>query len=103
MASVVIHQPRVAWDVAQTVVFAAAAGEEFYGWFGARLGELLGDVFRQNLRDTRVRLARSAYADVRQVELGVWRVRLEDVLRTRPHLADDLIALRVVATSGRRG
>jgi hypothetical protein len=33
------------------------------------------------------------------VETGVWRVRLEDFLRTRPELTEDLQVLTVNATT----
>jgi hypothetical protein len=97
MAPKIIHQPRVAWELARVAVDAAAAGDDQYVWFATRVADLLGAAYRRELFDTRTRLAQRPGADPRQVETGVWRVRLEDVLRSRPELAEDLQILALDA------
>lgn len=74
MPSGVIHQPRVAWDAA-----------------------LLGPEFAAELNLTRVRLGEDPFTA--NVEAGKWRVRLEDVLRARPDLAEPLHRLAAEARS----
>ena len=97
LAEQVLHQPRVAWDLARTVVSSAEADDRLYGWFARRLDELLGADYRQQLVETRQRLRQAFRVDAHQVQVGVWRVRLEDLLRRQPELAEDLHALRRIA------
>jgi hypothetical protein len=86
----IIHQPRVAWDGARAFVHAAGSAEydAFAGTVASRLGaELYGE-----LAETRRRIL-TAWAEtggdrhVVDVELGRWRVRLDDLLRRNPELA----------------
>jgi hypothetical protein len=100
MTHQVLHQPRVAWDLARTVVAAAESTEETYVVFRDHLVRRLGAVVGQELVDTRKRLARSDRDDARFVEIGRWRFRLEDLLRDRPDLAEDLQTLRKDAARG---
>lgn len=94
MTQQVMHQPRVAWDFARTLVSAAEADEVVYAPFSVRVGELLGSQWRQELSDTRTRLERAARVDTHQVEVGLWRVRMEDLLRAKSALAGELQRLR---------
>jgi hypothetical protein len=88
MTSGVIHQPRVAWDAARALVEAAQAGSTMYFWYHHEVQELLGPEYAGEFAVTRIRLGEEP--DHSHVEAGKWRVRLEDVLRTQPHLAEDL-------------
>jgi hypothetical protein len=89
MAETVIHQPRIAWDGARA--FVRAAGSPHSEQFAARVLSLLGSEMYGQFADTRQRLLTALvetggdrYAG--DVEAGKWRVRLEDLLRTRPEL-----------------
>jgi hypothetical protein len=98
MTQSVIHQPRVAWDGARAIV--RAAGGPDYDTFAGQVLSRLGIEFSMELANTRRRLL-TAWAEtlgdrhVADIELGRWRVRLEDLLRNRPDLVGavlDLIA-----------
>jgi hypothetical protein len=89
----IYHQPRVAWDFAQTVVAVTVADDDTYDWFSSRVGDLMGASYAGLLLETRTRLAQPGRDDARQVEAGLWRVRLEDLLRTRNELTEDLYIL----------
>ncbi|BCJ75669.1 hypothetical protein CS0771_52130 [Catellatospora sp. IY07-71] len=93
----VLHQPRIAWDAATMLVTAANADAELFGWFEAALAAVLGPSGRAQLAVTRDRLLRAERADVRSVEAGMWRVRLEEALRTRPDTAEALRELTLAA------
>lgn len=93
MGTRIYHHPRVAWDFARTVVDMAAAGDELYAWFGTRVAEVMGPRYRQDLDETRTRLARPTRDDARHVEAGLWRARIDDVLRYQNDLAEDLYIL----------
>lgn len=99
----VIHQPRVAWDLARALVTVAGADEGRYQWFAARIQTLLGPAYRGQLVGTRANLAAAVRDDVRQIEIGQWRTRLEDLLRTRPELTTDLSALGRDTVAALRG
>jgi hypothetical protein len=89
-----IHQPRVAWDVAQLIADMSTAPDEQVTWFAGQLAERLGMAARQEFRQTRIRMEHDERPDIRPIEIGRWRARLEDELRTTPGLAEDLIVLR---------
>jgi hypothetical protein len=96
MAQSIIHQPRVAWDGARA--FVRAAGAPDYDVFAGEVRSRLGIEFADELDNTRWRLL-TAWAEtlgdrhVADIELGRWRVRLEDLLRTRPDLIDAVLEL----------
>ena len=91
MTATVIHQPRVAWDGACAFVRVAATpaypvfADYVLGWLGAEV--------HADLEDTRERVFHNLVWNdgdryVTDVEAGKWRVRLEDLLRTRPDLLE---------------
>jgi hypothetical protein len=88
----IIHQPRVAWDAARTFV-AISESEAGFAWLSGEVRDLLGPAYQEALAGTRRNLLRPVRADAREVEAGTWRVRLEDVLRNRPSLAEPLLTL----------
>jgi hypothetical protein len=86
----VIHQPRVAWDGARA--FVRVAGTPAYPVFADYVRSWLGPELHASLEDTRERVfANLVWNDgdrnVTDVEAGKWRVRLEDLLHSRPELA----------------
>lgn len=89
MAQSVIHQPRVAWDGARA--FVQAAGGTDYDAFAGRVFNELGTELYGELSESRERMM-TALAETggdrraSDIELGRWRVRLDDLLRTRPEL-----------------
>jgi hypothetical protein len=92
----VIHQPRVAWDGARAIVRAAAGprSEDFAAHLLARLGTEEYGAFadtRHRLLTALVQTGGDRHAG--DVEAGKWRVRLEELLRTRPELTGAVQAL----------
>jgi hypothetical protein len=96
MTQSIIHQPRVAWDGARA--FVRAAGAPDYALFDRKVRSRLGVEFADELGDTRWRLLTAGAETlgdrrVTDIELGRWRVRLEDLLHTRPDLIDAVLEL----------
>lgn len=92
MTQSVIHHPRVAWDGARTFVWAAGT-TDYYEAFAGQVASYLGAECATALAATRERIltgwpASGSDRHVIDVELGLWRVRLEDLLRTRPDLIE---------------
>jgi hypothetical protein len=98
MTPSVIHQPRVAWDGARA--FVAAAGSEGFGPFADLVGKRLDITLYGELAATRERLLTAQIDGITDehaahAEVGVWRARLDDLLRRRPellHTVRDLIS-----------
>jgi hypothetical protein len=92
----VIHQPRVAWDGARA--FVQAAGSPQSEAFAARVLSRLGSEMYGHFADTRQRLLVALVETggdrfAADLEAGKWRVRLEDLIRTRPELTDSVMEL----------
>ncbi|MGC4892046.1 hypothetical protein [Micromonospora sp. DT227] len=95
----VIHQPRVAWDTAR-VIGDALRDDALFGWLHHELGDLFGPAAGDALVESRNRVRWAGDARL-PVETGLWRVRLEDALRQRPELTDELAGLASVARAHR--
>lgn len=96
MTPSVIHQPRVAWDGARA--FMRAARDPGYESFAHLIHGWLGPEARAAFLESHDRIEeaeRRLPGDQRatDVEAGRWRVRLEDMLRERPNLIDDVLEL----------
>jgi hypothetical protein len=96
MTPTVIHQPRVAWDGA--CAFVRVAQTPHYEAFADQVHHRLGPGTFAQLEDTRERLLDGINRSggdryVTDVEAGKWRVRLEELLRTRPDLAGAVLDL----------
>jgi hypothetical protein len=94
--STVVHQPRVTWEGARAFVRAAGSpqSERFAAHVLSRLGsEVYGQFVdtRQRLLTALVETGGDRYAS--DVEAGKWRVRLDDLLRTRPDLTAAVVDL----------
>jgi hypothetical protein len=61
--------------------------DHLYGWLNEQFGPLVGPTGQQALLDSWNRLWYADRPDAPQAETGLWRVRLEDLLRARPELA----------------
>jgi len=100
MQANVLHQPRVAFDAARILVnVSGARDDDLYAWYGDQLAAVLGPSYLHELRATRKELRSSTRANTRNAEMGKWRVRLEDVLRTRAGVAESLQHLTLSATT----
>jgi hypothetical protein len=93
MTQAVIHQPRVAWDGARAFVRAAgsADAERFALLVLDRLGEESHAQFLDTAQKLRAWTSGDRYAT--DVESGKWRVRLDDLLQTRPDLIPVILDL----------
>jgi hypothetical protein len=91
MNKTIVHQPRVAWDGARVFVSAAPLG--LYTWLSDQVGRQLGVTCQRQLAATRALLLSDVRPGAEHVEAGVWRVRLEDLMRRRPELTEPLAAL----------
>ncbi|MBO2454777.1 hypothetical protein J4573_47350 [Actinomadura barringtoniae] len=80
-----VSPQRVAFDAARVLV--AAAGSDLCWWVSGEVGRCLGPDFETRLLETRLRLQDE---DAYFKEAGYWRAVLENVLRDRPELADEL-------------
>jgi hypothetical protein len=94
--STVVHQPRVAWDGARA--FVRAAGSQQSEAFAARVLSRLGGEMYGQFADTRQRLLTALVETggdrlASDVEAGKWRVRLQDLLQTRPDLTPAVVGL----------
>jgi hypothetical protein len=97
MTTTVLHQPRVAWDGARAFVRAAMSPAHFDA-FARQVRDDLGPDLLDALEDTYARVAENLERTggdryVLDVEAGKWRIRLEELLRTRPDLAGRVVAL----------
>ncbi|GAB3072848.1 hypothetical protein [Micromonospora schwarzwaldensis] len=95
----VLHQPRVAWDAAR-VIGDALRDDTLFDWLRQEFGSLFGPAAGDALAESRDRVRWAGDARL-PVETGLWRVRLEDALRQRPELADELAGLASVARAHR--
>jgi hypothetical protein len=96
----IVHQPRVAWDGARA--FVAAAGSAHSDDFAAKVLSRLGSAAYGDFADTRHRLLTALVQTggdrhASDIETGKWRVRLEDLLRSRPELTETVQELTTVA------
>ena len=100
MAEGIVHQPRVAWEGARA--FVRAAYSPSFGDLAALVLDRLGPEVYGDLADSRERLLTAhlqSGGDRRQadIEAGRWRVRLEELLRTRPELTTAVRDLTSIA------
>jgi hypothetical protein len=92
MTGQVVHHPRLAWDAASVFV-RALRSDQVCRWLGGQLGRKLGPAYQRALSESRDRLWSSDRPDAPQVESGLWRARLEDLLRAGPEMAGPLQTL----------
>jgi hypothetical protein len=92
MSMGIVHHQRLAWDCARAFI-AVTDSDRDYLWLSNELRRLLGPGYELALSDARTRLMFAARPDTPQIEAGLWRARMEDVLRQRPELALALAAL----------
>jgi hypothetical protein len=80
-----LHQPRIAWDAALALIGAARADDATFGWCRDWVAAILGSAEGRALEATRRRLIDPIPGpNETQLQLGLWRVRLEDAQRGDP-------------------
>jgi hypothetical protein len=94
----IVHHQRLAWDCARAFV-AAVDHDSQYLWLRREVNRLLGPQYEHAMSDSRDRLSTATRPDAPQAEAGLWRARIEDVLRERPDLA---LVLADLAEEARR-
>ncbi len=94
MTTTLIHPQRAAFDAARVIV-RAATHPVWAGWLADQLGVLAGPTYRQYLIDSRARLLTDRRPDTPDGQAGLWRVRLTELLQTRPELTERLHTLTV--------
>jgi hypothetical protein len=92
MTAPVVHRPRVAWDGALAFV-RACEDVTVFAWFKAEVWQLLGAAFYTMVSTSHVRLMTAEDERTHQMEAGIWRVRLNELLATRPDLTAPLLTL----------
>ncbi|MDP9841489.1 hypothetical protein [Streptosporangium lutulentum] len=81
-----LHPRRVAWEGAR--VFVSAANKNTYRWLSDTVEQHLGAPYRLKLSRTRLRLQSEADTALSEFsEAGAWRVRLDELLDSRPDVA----------------
>jgi hypothetical protein len=88
----IVHHQRVAWDCARAFVALADSDREYF-WLSTRLADLLGADYGLALSDTRTRLLWQSRGDAVNIESGLWRARIQDLLDQRPEISLALEAL----------
>jgi hypothetical protein len=86
----VIHHPRVAWDGARAFV-AACENLNVFPWFKAQVWQLLGPDYYELAQRSFVNLMYAEDERAHQIESGMWRVRLAELLETRPDMVGPLL------------
>ena len=71
----------------------AAASDVTFAWMTDRLGPLWSPELAGEYELTRQRLRFPDRADIENVEAGLWRVRLDGLVRERPAVAAPLAAV----------
>jgi hypothetical protein len=94
----IVHHQRLAWDCARAFVAAVDSDREYF-WLCREVNRLLGPQYELALSDSPARLFTAIRPDAPQVETGLWRARMEDVLRERPEL---VLVLSDLAEEARR-
>jgi hypothetical protein len=85
----VIHRPRLAWDGARAFLKVIEVGR--YRWLSEQLGARIGREAQDHALACVVRLGTRPGSE--SAEAGMWRVFLDDLLGTRPDLAQPLLEL----------
>jgi hypothetical protein len=96
MATRVIHRERLAWDAALVVV-RALGSDQVGGWLHGQMAARLGEDQAAALVESRERLWASPRLDAPQVEAGIWRARLEELLASDGSLGEPLQDLTAAA------
>jgi hypothetical protein len=86
MTTHVINRERVAWDAAQ-VVARVLASDQVGRWLHEQMAARLGPETAAALVESRLRIWASPRLDAPQVEAGIWRAKLVELLAEDASLA----------------
>ncbi|MFD0743715.1 hypothetical protein ACFQ1L_19245 [Phytohabitans flavus] len=84
-----INSQRLAWDAAQVVV-RVLGSHQVGQWLHAQMAARLGPEPAAALVDSWMRIWASTRLDAPQVEAGIWRAKLTELMMTDPALATPL-------------
>jgi hypothetical protein len=93
----VINRERLAWDAAQVVV-RVLGSDQVGQWLHAQVAARLGPDTAAALVESRLRMWASTRVDAPQVEAGIWRAKLGELLASHPSLAEPLQELMADAS-----
>jgi hypothetical protein len=82
-----VHHPRVAWDGARALIYAAQDADSFAP-AAARLADALPDEYWDAYMTTRNHIIRPHRPDIDAIEAGLWRHLFSELLLRRPDLVD---------------
>jgi hypothetical protein len=96
MTTRVVNRERLAWDAARVVV-RVLGSDQVGRWLHEQLATRLGAELAAALVESRLRMWASPRPDAPQVEAGIWRAKVADLLGTDASLAVPLQALMAEA------
>lgn len=97
----VVHMPRLAWEAALALV-GAARSDTAFPLVAQRMANVLPEYWPAYV-NTRNRILRPDRDDVVNLEAGVWRVRMEELLREYPQTMGALRELTADAVAASVG
>ncbi|GAA4443996.1 hypothetical protein [Phytohabitans houttuyneae] len=97
MTTRVINRERLAWDAARVVV-RVLGSDQVGRWLHEQMAARLGPEPAAALVDSRLRMWASTRLDAPQVEAGIWRAKVAELLAADPSLAAPLQELMAEAT-----
>jgi len=89
MTTRVVNRERLAWDAARIVV-RVLSSDQVGRWLHEQMATRLGPEPAAALVESRLRMWASPRLDAPQVEAGIWRAKLADLLSTDGSLAAPL-------------
>jgi hypothetical protein len=89
MTTRVVNRERLAWDAARVVV-RVLGSDQVGRWLHGQLSARLGPEPAAALAESRLRMWASPRLDAPQVEAGIWRAKLADLLASDASLAAPL-------------
>lgn len=97
MTAHAVNRERVAWDAARVVV-RVLGSDQVGRWLHEEMAVRLGPETAAALVESRLRMWASSRPDAPQVEAGIWRAKLADLLTADPSLATPLQVMMAEAT-----
>lgn len=94
---VVINRERLAWDAARVVV-RVLGSDQVGRWLHEQMAARLGPEAAASLVESRRRMWASTRLDAPQVEAGIWRAKLAELLGEEPSLATPLQVMMAEAS-----
>jgi len=92
MTAQIVHHERLAWDAARVVV-RALGSKQLTRWLQAEMSQQFGAGLARALHESQARLWSSSRPDAPQIESGIWRAKLADLLAADSTLSQPLLRL----------